>query len=285
MTGTRFLTRRSAPLTVRRADTYFDAVPRPDADAVEVGPFTLFVSRTPWYYYARPALGHPGRITAADVGRLEQACRRYGVDLAIEWVEEVHPELAAAAVAAGLAVRAHPLMAAAPDEVAGELIVPAVPGVTLRVVEAGEATLLDARAVANVAFDFGGNQRGGPGARQRDEAVARLGADLVAHLRARARAGLTVTAVAESPTEGALATGSYQPVGAVAEIVGVGTLPAARRRGLAGAVTAALAGHARQRGVRSLVLSAENDDVGRIYGRAGFRRIGTTGTAGRAAPA
>ena len=121
-----------------------------------------------------------------------------------------------------------------------------------------------------------GAREAAPGPRERDEAVARLGPELVAHLRARARAGLTVTAVAESRTEGALAAGSYQPVGAVAEIVGVGTLPAARRRGLAGAVTAALAGHARQCGVRALVLSAENDDVGRIYRRAGFRRIGTT---------
>jgi GNAT superfamily N-acetyltransferase len=219
------------------------------------------------------------------VARLGQACRRYGVDLAIEWVDEVHPELAPAAAAAGLEVSAHALMTAAPDEMADELTLPAVPGVKLRVVEAGEPALLDARAVANVAFDFGGCQRGGPGARQRDEAVARLGAELVTHLQARARAGLTVTAVAESPTEGALATGSYQPVGAVAEIVAVGTLPAARRRGLAGAVTAALAWQARQRGVRTLVLSAENDDVGRIYGRAGFRRIGTTRAAARATPA
>jgi predicted RNA-binding protein YlqC (UPF0109 family) len=50
-------------------------------------------------------------------------------------------------------------------------------------------------------------------------------------------------------------------------------------------VTAALAWQARQRGVRTLVLSAENDDVGRIYGRAGFRRIGTTRAAARATPA
>ncbi|MGP8209202.1 MAG: GNAT family N-acetyltransferase [Acidimicrobiales bacterium] len=275
---------RPAPATVGLADAYFDAVPRPDTDAVEVGPFTLFVSRTPWSYYARPALGHPGKITAADVARLDKACPRYGVALAIEWVDEVHPELAHAAARAGLEVRTHALMAAAPGEVPAEVALPA-PGVTLRVVEAGEPALLDARAVANVAFEFGGCERGGPGPRQRDEAVARLGPELVAHLHARARAGLTVTAVAESPTEGALAAGSYQPIGAVAEIVGVGTLPVARRRGLAGAVTAFLASHAQHVGVRTLVLSAENDDVGRIYRRAGFRRIGTTHAAERAGPA
>lgn len=266
------------------ADAYFDVVPRPDADAVEVGPFTLFVSRTPWAYYARPALGHPGEITEADVARLEQACRRYGVDLAIEWVGEVHPELAQAAARAGLEVSTHALMAAAPGEVPDEVEVPAVPGVTVRVVEAADPALLEARALANVAFDFGGCQQGGPGARQRDEALARLGPEFVAHLRARARAGLTVTAVAETPTEGALASGSYQPIGTVAEIVGVATLPAARRRGLAGAVTVALAGHAGHRGVRTLVLSAQDDDVGRVYARVGFRRIGTTHAAGRPKP-
>jgi GNAT superfamily N-acetyltransferase len=272
---------RPGPATVGLADAYFDAAPRHDADAIAVGAFTLFVSRTPWAYYARPALGYGQAITLGDLDGLDGACRRYGVDLAIEWVDEIHPQLAAAAVGAGLDVSTYVLMAAAADEVSA----PAVPGVALRVVEAGDPALADARAVADVAFGFGGCQRGGPGARQRDQAAARLGTELVEHLGDRARAGLTVTAVAESPTEGALATGSYQPVGAVAEIVGVATLPAARRRGLAGAVTAWLAAHAHQRGVRTLVLSAQNDDVSRIYQRAGFRRIGTTHAAERPRPA
>jgi hypothetical protein len=50
-------------------------------------------------------------------------------------------------------------------------------------------------------------------------------------------------------------------------------------------VTAFLASHAQHVGVRTLVLSAENDDVGRIYRRAGFRRIGTTHAAERPRPA
>ncbi len=256
------------------ADAYFDAVPRPDTDAVEVGPFTLFVSRTPWAYYARPALGHPGRVSAADVVRLGQACWRYGVELTIEWVEEVHPELAQVASEAGLEVSTHALMAAAAD-VPGEVPVPVVPGVNVRVVEAGDPVLLEARAWPTWPSSPLGAREAVP-APERDEAAARLGPDLTAHLLARARAGLTVTAVAESGAEGALAVASYQPVGTLAEIVGVGTLPAARRRGLAGAVTGTLAAHARKCGVRALVLSAENDDVSRIYRRAGFRRIGTT---------
>jgi ribosomal protein S18 acetylase RimI-like enzyme len=269
------------PATVGLVDAYFDAVPRPDADAVEVGSFTLFVSRTPWSYYARPALAHPGPITRADLDRLGQACRRYEVDLAIEWVDEVHPELAGLAAQADLRVNTHALMVTAAQDIGAQF----PPGVELRIVEAGDPALLEARAVANVAFDFGGCARGGPGPAQRDEALSRLSADMVAHLTARARAGLTVTAVAESPSEGALATGCYQPVGKVAEIVGVATLPAARRRGLAGAVTALLVAHAHQAGVRTLLLSAQDDDVSRIYQRAGFRRIGTTRAAEAAVPA
>ncbi|WP_405407995.1 GNAT family N-acetyltransferase [Streptomyces decoyicus] len=65
------------------------------------------------------------------------------------------------------------------------------------------------------------------------------------------------------------------PVGAVSEIVGVGTLPTARRRGLGLAVTAALVADARSRGVEPVFLSAGDEDVTRIYARLGFRRIAT----------
>ena len=86
---------------------------------------------------------------------------------------------------------------------------------------------------------------------------------LIEHLRERDRRGLTITAVAES-TDGVIAVGSYQPVGDLAEIVGVATLPTARHRGLAGAVTALLTTHALDHGVRMLLLSAQNDEANRL---------------------
>jgi predicted GNAT family acetyltransferase len=67
----------------------------------------------------------------------------------------------------------------------------------------------------------------------------------------------------------------HVPVGRVSEIAGVGTLPAARRRGLALAVTAALVADAGTRGVETVFLSAGDDDVARIYARLGFRRVAT----------
>ncbi len=72
-----------------------------------------------------------------------------------------------------------------------------------------------------------------------------------------------------------LCAGQHNPVGGVTEIVGVGTLPSARRRGLALAVTAALVADARARGVGTVFLSAGDEDVARIYARLGFRRVAT----------
>lgn len=69
--------------------------------------------------------------------------------------------------------------------------------------------------------------------------------------------------------------GSHIPRGAISEIVGVGVLPAFRRRGLAGAATHLLARQALDSGVTTVFCSAGSSDVARVYERVGFRRIGT----------
>ena len=118
------------------------------------------------------------------------------------------------------------------------------------------------------------------GTTEREVGARDLPPEMVAHLRDRARRRLTVTAVAETG-DGVVASGIYNPVGDTAEVLAVATLPAARRQGFAGSVTAGLVQHARENGVRLLLLSAESDDVARVYGRLGFRRIGTTCAAER----
>ena len=50
-----------------------------------------------------------------------------------------------------------------------------------------------------------------------------------------------MTVLAETDADGVVATGSYQPIETTAEVVSVATLPCARRRGIAGALTARLA--------------------------------------------
>jgi hypothetical protein len=61
---------------------------------------------------------------------------------------------------------------------------------------------------------------------------------------------------------------------------GTASLPAARRRGVGVAVTAALVDHATSSGPDLVFLSATDDDVARIYEREGFRRVAHAGLAG-----
>lgn len=226
--------------TLETVDCYLDAAPRPDADVVEVGAFTLFVSRTPWAYYARPARGRDAQPQAPDLVELAQECLRRGVGLELEWVHDLHPGLGDLARGHGLEVHEYALMVAD----ASAFSAPEAPADRLFVVEPG-----------------------------RDDAAA-VSAAMLAHLVDRAQRGLSVTAVAID-ADGPVASGSYQPIGAMAEIVGMATLPSARRRGLAAALTGVLACHAHAHGVQQLLLSAQSEDVARVYERAGFTRIGT----------
>lgn len=260
-----------SPDLIDDLDFYLDAAPRPDSEAVAVGPFTLFVSRTPWSYYARPTVGQRDPITTADLDALATACTERSLNLSIEWVHEVHPELAAVTAAHGLDVRSHALMIGT----AADVTAPQVDGVTLRIPHAGDPALAAGRAVADVAFTAGGTGAGAEGAAERDTFLGGIAPEMVAHLHDRAERGLTITAVAESPTDGVVAVGSYQPVDGLAEVLAVATVPSARRRGLAGALTATLAEHAFGAGVRTVLLSAQDDTVANVYARVGFRRVGT----------
>jgi ribosomal protein S18 acetylase RimI-like enzyme len=255
---------------IKLIDRHLDAAPRFSADAVDVGAFTLFVSRTPWSYYARSALGLDRPITGADLAALAAACAQRGVGLDIEWVHEARPELETLARDFGLDVQARALLVADPAQIRAA----AAEGVGIRIAPHDDPALAAGRAVADVSFEFAGTGPGAAGAAERDAAQAGLSPQLVAHLRRRAELGLNVTALAESEVDGVVATGSYQPIEATAEVVSVATLPCARRRGIAAALTVTLARDAQSRGVAILLLSATDEDVARIYERVGFRRIG-----------
>jgi ribosomal protein S18 acetylase RimI-like enzyme len=236
----------------------------------EHGPLRLFVSQAvPWSYYARPA---GGAIDAHDVTSVRRRQWTLGVPEAFEWIVDLAPTLGPAARATGLHVDELPLMVLARP--------PSQPDVAarLRRLEPDDPELAASRAVADIAF---GARRGDAGARERDAALRNFPEDRLTAVRERMAAGLTVTVVAEDE-DGVVAVGSHQPVGDVTEVVGVGTLPAARRRGLGAAVTAALVADACRGGAEVVFLSAGGDDVARLYGRLGFERVGT---AGLAAPA
>jgi ribosomal protein S18 acetylase RimI-like enzyme len=261
--------------TIERIDAFCDAVPRRRAQAEEIGPLVLFVPAGPgWPYYARPRLGR-GRagepaISPGDIRAVRARQRELLIPESFEWIDEAAPQMTAAAAAAGLAVRAHPLM------VLGTLTPPAVtePGVSVRIVSPDEPDLDRVWAVPAVAFEHPGTATGLAGAIERDKIASGHDEGVVTVLRERLRSGQSVLAAAFDQ-DGPLGAGSCQALASVAEITGVGVLPSARRMGLGGAVTAALAADAQRRGVQTVFLAASDDDVARVYTRLGFRRIGT----------
>ncbi|MGW8884510.1 GNAT family N-acetyltransferase [Streptomyces sp. NPDC055749] len=258
-----------------RLERYYDAVPRHGARVEDFGPLSLFVREGEgWPFYARPAQGWSGEVSAAAVARVRARQRELGIPESFEWIAETMPALRAVIEDSGLVVHEHPLMVldpGAPVPVADEL----PGGLSVRTMRPDDPALASALAVPHLAFAEPGTGLGSAGVTELAEAVrARAGDGSVERVVARIDAGLTsVAAAVEGGT--ALCAGQHQPVGSVSEIVGVGTLPTARRRGLGIAVTAALVADARSRGVETVFLSAGDDDVARIYARLGFRRVAT----------
>ena len=82
--------------------------------------------------------------------------------------------------------------------------------------------------------------------------------------------------VADEPDVGAVGGGSYAPVAGVAELAGIGVLPAFRRRGLAAQVTHALAADALARGITTVFCSARGRRLSlACTSGIGFSRVGT----------
>jgi ribosomal protein S18 acetylase RimI-like enzyme len=258
---------------ITRVDTYLHSVPLSGAVAEQVGPFTLFRSTTVWPYYARPVPGSGVTIKPDDVELVRERCAELEIPLSFEWVVDTCPSLGPAAAAAGLTVVEHPLLVLERDDFR-----PVVADARVEILSADEDVVRQCRAVANLAFSEPGTAVGTAGPAERDVAAAETRDDMVATLRDRALRGVAVSAGAFTD-DGMVASGTHQPVDSTTEIVGVGTLPSARRRGLGAAVTSKLVEHAFSNGVDLVLLSAESDAVAAVYERVGFHRIGSAGAA------
>ncbi|MEV0598736.1 GNAT family N-acetyltransferase [Streptomyces sp. NPDC050315] len=261
-----------------RIEEYYDAVPRHGARVEDYGPLTLFVREGQgWPFYARPARGSSARPDVSDVRKVRARQRELGIPESFEWVAETTPALRAAVEESGLVVHEHPLMVldSGDGDGNGNVSGSGSDGISVRTVDADDPVLASALAVPHLAFAEPGTRVGLAGTPQLAEAAEACVRDgSVDRARVRIRAGLTVVAAAVEQ-EAVLSAGQHQPLAGVSEIVGVGTLPAARRRGLGLAVTATLVSDARSRGADTVFLSAGDEDVARIYARLGFRRIGT----------
>lgn len=252
----------------------YDAIPRQPGVRIENhGPLVLFVREgAGWAYYCRPRLGTT-TVTAQDIAAVRERQRELKVPEAFEWVHDTTPGMLAAAVESGLRVLHAPLMVLDPSRL------PSPPSGSLRV------RLLDpdspaypdemavAHAVATLGFGAMGTDVGTAGPAERDALLAAepprpaAGGD-------RPRQPFFARAVAETD-EGIVASGGLQGALGCAEVVGVATLPALRRRGFAAAVTAALARHALEQGARTVFLGAASDAVAHMYAGIGFERVGT----------
>lgn len=259
---------------LRRIDAYLDGVPRSAARTEAVGPFTLFVQEgNGWRYYARPTPGSEV-FAPSDILAVRARQRELAQPEAIEWVVDVASGVGAAAEAAGLATHRMPLMHLPPG--AERPVTPPL-GVELRIA-APDDDIATLSAVAALGFGAPGTDVGATGPEALAEAAAAADPGVIGFTRTRMRDGLTVTAAAF--VDGApVSVGSHQPYEGATEIVGVATLPAYRRRGIGAAVTAALIGDALARGVEVVFLSAGDQDIARVYARAGFRQVGEVGAA------
>jgi ribosomal protein S18 acetylase RimI-like enzyme len=245
-------------------ERYYDTAPRATARTEDLGPLTLFVAERGWPYYARPRLGLQDVVRREEVEAVLDRQSALSVPRSLEWVHESTPSLEQAAREAGMSVARCPLL------LLDSLTAPSAPAGWVRIVDADDPDL----AAIHVAFGAAGTASGPQSVAERDAAVAGASTSLDA-TREAIRAGRSVQVGGFDDADGPVGGGSHNPRGDVSEIVGVGVLPAHRRRGLAAAVTALLATDAAERGVRTVFCSAESADVARIYESLGFRRVGT----------
>jgi len=256
-----------------RLERFYDAIPRHAARTEEFGGLVLFVREgRGWPFYARPRLDAPAPPSSADVEAVRGRQRQLEIPETFEWVDQTTPGFLATARACGLDVLEAPLLVldADPRSIA--------PDPAVRLMRHDAATFPDdfamAHAVAAVGFAAAGTARSDAGPSDRDAAVSPLDLEDVASARELAAAGARTTAVFEDD-RGIVACGMVQRAGDVAELVGIATLPSARRQGLGGRITLTLAATALAAGADLVFLSAGSDEIARVYERVGFRRIGT----------
>lgn len=211
-------------------------------------------SRSPFLNYATPL--PDSAPTARDVGRLVAAFTERGLLPRLEYVPGAAPGVEAALRAAGFTTEAvHDFLVCTP----ATLTPPTAPGRRHVPVET-PATGSDYAAVdAALAEVFGDTPSPGGAARLR-------------------RTQLTGGAVrfVRAPGGGCAGAGSCSPPAAgTAEVAGIGTRAAHRGRGVASAVTAALAAALFSGGAASVWLESEDASSRRVYERVGFRAGGT----------
>ncbi|MEV0271285.1 GNAT family N-acetyltransferase [Hamadaea sp. NPDC050747] len=220
---------------------------------VEAGPFVLGWDPTSPSKYISYATPRPGAaITSADVAALVAAFREIDRIPRLEYVVSAAPDLERQLLAAEFTVEArHEYLVCTPDTFAD---VPAPDGVEVAepVSDADFWGMISAQGAA-----FGDAFEVGPADVDRSRrTVARGG--VVRMARSRPDDLVVGGGQASPPSEG------------VAEVAGIAVTEPFRRRGIAGAITAAITREVFARGVEGAWLEASGDESWRVYERVGY---------------
>lgn len=224
--------------------------------AVESGPFILGfdpATDSPDINYATPRPGT--EITASDVESLVSAFRSASRRPRLEYVVNCAPGLEELLLAAGFTVEErHEFLTCSPESFVSP---PPVDGFLVRQPEnrAERAAMVAAQGEA-----FG-------------DAFEVSDADVDRLETLRQRGGFEMAAFTSDGTC-AGAGQAVPPGGGVSEIAGIAVRAPYRRRGLGGAITAALSRQIFESGADLAWLEASGDDSWRVYERVGFRATG-----------
>ena len=229
-----------------------------DRETVRVAPFTAFVDHRrslKFFSFAVPDVG-AGAEAQAALGPLAQAFAERGRTGRIELVVDLTPDLPAAIEAAGWSLSERiPIMVCTPDT----LVSPPVPeGVEIIVPGADSPDDVVAGWHRTLGVAFGDEK-------EVEEAEVQV-------WRERAPTSFYAAAVCDGEVVGT-AAGAPIVLGN-SEVGAVGTLPAHRRRGVAGALTARVAAAGFAAGAERVWLTSAPEAEG-IYARAGFSVVGT----------
>lgn len=245
---------------IARIQHYFHQAAAARYEAILVPPFTAYfaTSAVPFFNYAIPNSSAGDAISAALVAFRRLCAERERLPR-FEFVAEFAPDLPAALMDHGFVAESrNPLMLCGADSLRPA---PPVAGLTISEVSATSPDMLLRAQLETGARGF---DPAAPPVRDHD--IVGLRADM-AHGARPFLARLDDTPVAA----GTLAC----PADGLIELAGITTLPRFRRRGIAAALTAVMARAAFDSGAEHALLSAADERAGRLYERAGFRRVAT----------
>ncbi|MCX5400868.1 GNAT family N-acetyltransferase [Streptomyces sp. NBC_00102] len=235
-------------------------------DVVETGGFVAGfdpATPSPFINYATPLPG--ARPTGDDVRSLIEAFRVRGLLPRLEYAPEAAPDVEAALRTAGFTVEeTHTYLVCTPATLIPSPVPDAGgtdeerPALLVRTPESDEEY---AAVDAALSESF--------------EGVHVSSAQGVARLRRTQESGGGVRFVRAPDGTCAGAASCSAPAVGTAELAGVGTRPAFRGRGIAGAVTGALTGSMFDRGAESVWLEFSGEGSRRVYERLGYRPQGT----------